>query len=396
MDAWAFLQSIAVSRERLVEEYASGNISRRTFIRRLVAGGVSLGAAISYAHLIGQDKARALPRAHGDEYGLDDPPVVLIDPPGDLYDGDGNITLKGRIDSEGRSATYFFRVGRAANPGTWLRNTPQRSLDGGNGKRPVSEPMSGLRPGEEYFVELSAATLTGWEVSEQHRFFAPGGPPVPAVLAPQGTENNDGVVTVRGTVDTGGADTACYFRIGTSSVAGFWEHQSPIFNLPASFDGPTPIDFQVTGLQPNLTYYVRISASTSFTWVLSEPLSFVNGQAPPAEPEDAIDPIVVTRGISSSLDKVLDSRKIEVGVHANEPIAVKLKPFLVKGNDRVPLGRKKVGLSQAYVERTVKVPLSRAGRKALADRKKATIEIVAAGVDPAGNRASGKATFELS
>jgi hypothetical protein len=48
-----------MSREELVSAYAAGSISRRVFIRRLVAAGVSVGAATSYAHLLGPGRAAA-------------------------------------------------------------------------------------------------------------------------------------------------------------------------------------------------------------------------------------------------------------------------------------------------------------------------------------------------
>jgi hypothetical protein len=48
-----------MSREELVSAYLAGGVSRRTFIRRLVAGGVSLGAAVSYAHLLAPGRASA-------------------------------------------------------------------------------------------------------------------------------------------------------------------------------------------------------------------------------------------------------------------------------------------------------------------------------------------------
>ena len=41
-----------MSREELVSAYLDGGLSRRAFIRRLVAAGVSIGAAASYAHLL--------------------------------------------------------------------------------------------------------------------------------------------------------------------------------------------------------------------------------------------------------------------------------------------------------------------------------------------------------
>jgi hypothetical protein len=48
-----------VSREELVQAYIEGGLSRRAFIRRLVAAGVSVGAAASYAHLLAPPEAAA-------------------------------------------------------------------------------------------------------------------------------------------------------------------------------------------------------------------------------------------------------------------------------------------------------------------------------------------------
>ena len=40
-----------MSREELVNAYLHGEISRRTFVRRLVATGVSMSAALGYAQM---------------------------------------------------------------------------------------------------------------------------------------------------------------------------------------------------------------------------------------------------------------------------------------------------------------------------------------------------------
>ena len=55
-----------MSSQELVDAYVHGRMSRRALIRRLIAGGVSLGAAVSYAHLL--DPERAAARAFGDIY----------------------------------------------------------------------------------------------------------------------------------------------------------------------------------------------------------------------------------------------------------------------------------------------------------------------------------------
>lgn len=48
-----------MSQQELVGAYLDGRISRRTLVRRLVAAGVSLGAAASYAQLLSPERARA-------------------------------------------------------------------------------------------------------------------------------------------------------------------------------------------------------------------------------------------------------------------------------------------------------------------------------------------------
>jgi hypothetical protein len=50
-----------MSSEELINAYIEGRISRRTLIRRLVLGGVSLGAAVSYAHLLWPERVSAHP-----------------------------------------------------------------------------------------------------------------------------------------------------------------------------------------------------------------------------------------------------------------------------------------------------------------------------------------------
>ena len=51
-----------MSREELAAAYADGSISRRTFIRRLVATGVSLSAAVTYATVLSPSAASAATR----------------------------------------------------------------------------------------------------------------------------------------------------------------------------------------------------------------------------------------------------------------------------------------------------------------------------------------------
>jgi hypothetical protein len=67
--AWARVS--AMSRDELVGAYLDGRISRRTLIRRLVAAGVTTGAAVAYAQMLAPERAEAGATAN-DHYPLVD------------------------------------------------------------------------------------------------------------------------------------------------------------------------------------------------------------------------------------------------------------------------------------------------------------------------------------
>src|SRR5437762_14291831 len=52
-------------RDHLVQGYLDGSIGRRVFVKRLLASGVSLAAAASYAELLGGGTSRAVARRPG-------------------------------------------------------------------------------------------------------------------------------------------------------------------------------------------------------------------------------------------------------------------------------------------------------------------------------------------
>src|SRR3712207_225611 len=57
-----------MSQQELIDTYREGGMSRRTLIRRLVATGVSLGAAVSYAHIFAPAAGAEERRFHEDFY----------------------------------------------------------------------------------------------------------------------------------------------------------------------------------------------------------------------------------------------------------------------------------------------------------------------------------------
>ena len=68
-----------MSREELVEGYASGRVSRRVFVKGLVALGVTGTAAVAYANALGATPAPRAGSVHADVYDVY-PPVPPTDP----------------------------------------------------------------------------------------------------------------------------------------------------------------------------------------------------------------------------------------------------------------------------------------------------------------------------
>jgi hypothetical protein len=88
-----------MSRQELVDAYLEGGVSRRAFVRRLIASGVSVGAAISYAEVLAPDVLAApRPRAKGtveDMYPLVSTRIVTRD----ISDVRHNARLKVKVTS---------------------------------------------------------------------------------------------------------------------------------------------------------------------------------------------------------------------------------------------------------------------------------------------------------
>lgn len=81
-----------MSADELVNAYVEGGISRRTLIRRLIAAGVSAGAAVSYAHLLSPGRAEAQTITNADFY-RPEPGVNIISKDLDAVVGKGKLKL---------------------------------------------------------------------------------------------------------------------------------------------------------------------------------------------------------------------------------------------------------------------------------------------------------------
>jgi hypothetical protein len=89
-----------MEKQGLVEAYTEGALSRRAFIRKLVAGGVSFGAAVAYAQLLDRDPAHAAV-ALGDEYSFVEVKATILDQDLDDVIASGKLLTKVRSNRKG-------------------------------------------------------------------------------------------------------------------------------------------------------------------------------------------------------------------------------------------------------------------------------------------------------
>ena len=101
-----------MSSEQIVNAYVQGEISRRTLVRRLLAGGISLGAAVSYAQLLRPARAAAgaVADLHGPAFTYD----IVEQNLGRII---RNGFIKVRVSSDGpQFLTVFLHLYRRNSP----------------------------------------------------------------------------------------------------------------------------------------------------------------------------------------------------------------------------------------------------------------------------------------
>ena len=166
-----------MSRLELVEGYARGEITRRTFVRRLVALGVSLSAALTYAELVRPATAQARPGEEpyyeGGVYEDTLPPDVVAQAPTEVTHD--RAMANALVDPNLQATEVRFEFGL---PGAPLAGTGAVRIEG-DGDRPVAIPLEGLQPQTAYVVRVVAVNPRGTTFGELVPFTTAAPPPPP-------------------------------------------------------------------------------------------------------------------------------------------------------------------------------------------------------------------------
>jgi hypothetical protein len=386
--------AIPVSQEELVNAYLGGNLSRRTFIRRLVAGGLSLSTAVAYAHSLRPSTARATHTPGNDMYTAAQPPRVQTTAVTSISDGDGTVRLNGRINPRGALPTkWFFKVGHVGRADRiW---TPERQITGGPkfDFRSVSEPLTGLLPGQEYFARLRADNGHGGHTNGNDVTFVAPGPGLVAITdeAVQGTTDNTAILRAR--ITTNDLDTEYYFRVGEFGGQS-WLYSSETRTLPGSTEEEVPVSIPLSGLPVGQVLTSQLRAYNGQQWKLGDLVRFQLNQA------DNTGPLIEVRSLVASIRRVLRKRKLVLGVVSDEHANVSLSAVTLNRGQVVEIGRTEAAVIPDVLDQTVGVPLNRRGRRLLAKRRRqgkdANVTVNTEATDPAGNTSTFRFDFKLN
>ena len=152
-----------MSKQELVEGYIRGDVTRRTFVRRLTATGVSLAAALSYAELLHPSTASASPGEpefyEGDRFNAREelmaPDVITQAATGVT----ATSAVANALVDPNRQETKVRAELRAAGTATW-QETPH-VIATGDTDRVVSVALSGLAASTAYEVRAVASNRSG-------------------------------------------------------------------------------------------------------------------------------------------------------------------------------------------------------------------------------------------
>jgi hypothetical protein len=271
------------------------------------------------------------------------PPLVTTGPMQSI--GGTTATVGGRINTNGVAATYHFEYGTTAALGT---STSNATLGAGAGNRSVTGVLAPLAEATTYFVRL-VATTTGGTVQGATISFKTIDPPAVTTLA--ATNVTASTATLKGTIDTKGNTGTYSFHYATTTPP--LSPSTPNATLAAG-TGVRPVEVNITGLTPDTTYFVRLSAFTNGCGgfcadVFGAVLSFKTAAAPAVVVTTAATNVAVS---TATLNGTIDNANAATTYHFEYGTTTALgtstpNAALAAGTGAKPVSANVTGLSQA-------------------------------------------------
>ena len=164
---------------------------------------------------------------------------------------DEEATLKGSVNPNGQSTTYWFEYGINTGYGQETTHVPGVTTSASK-----SATVAGLTPLTTYHFRMVAQNSTG-TTNGADRTFTTAGPPT-ATTDPAASVGSV-QATLKGTVNPKGLETKYFFNYGTTEAYG----QKTAETAVAAGTSNVPASKLVTGLAPETEYHFQIVAKNS-------------------------------------------------------------------------------------------------------------------------------------
>ena len=217
-------------------------------------------------------------------------PEVTTQDPASI--GSDSATVSAAINPNGLATTYKFVFG--TTQGNLNRSTTPANLPAASAPQTVQGVLTGLEPNKKYFYRAEATNATGTSQGEVKSFTA-------QAPAPEADTSNATLVTtttarLNGIVTTQGVPTTVKFEYGPTVAYG---SSSSTITLPGDAS-PTPVSIDVSGLQPNTNYNVRIVATNTSGTANGPNRRFLTPDVPQPPPPPQQQPPAQNTGQGSS------------------------------------------------------------------------------------------------
>jgi hypothetical protein len=191
-------------------------------------------------------------------------PDAAIDPPSAIQEFSAH--LSGTVNPQGVQTGWYFEY--SSDGSSWTPVQADQDAGNGTGDVAVSDDLTGLTHNTQYFVRLVATSSEGAiRTSPQETFTTATIPPPTATVDSPTAITGEGA-HLNGTVDPNGFETTFTFQVSSDGGA-TWKNAGS-GNAGDGSDA-TPVGADVSGLDPNTGYEVRLVAANGGGETVSDP-----------------------------------------------------------------------------------------------------------------------------
>ena len=223
-------------------------------------------------------------------------------------------TITGTVNANGEPTTFLFQYGTSTSYGSTAPTTGPGSSGTGTTEETERAAISGLAPNTLYHYRLTATNASGTTNGQDATFTTPQNPlPLPSATTGPATNVGSANVTLTGTVNGNGQQTAYHFEYGVDTNYG----SRTGGKQATALTGDVPASQPVSGLQSGTTYHYRIVAESLAGAFNGGDMTFTTAGGtpppPPAAPVPTTGAATAIGGTVATVTGTVDPMGIDTG-----------------------------------------------------------------------------------